>query len=129
MTDESPGTGCENCPVHHEGNLIKLGVNMASWDYVVALAGNPNTGKSTVFNLLTGLRQKTGNFPGVTVEKRIGKLTLEGIVMDLVDLPGTYSLSSNSDDERIAVDDAHDLERPGCHLARGLVRRHVQAGG
>ncbi len=70
----------------------------------IVLVGNPNSGKSTVFNRLTGLRQKTGNFPGVTVEKRIGKLTLEGIVMDLVDLPGTYSLSSNSDDERIAVD-------------------------
>jgi ferrous iron transport protein B len=70
----------------------------------IALVGNPNSGKSTVFNRLTGLRQKTANFPGVTVEKRIGKLTLNGTVMDLVDLPGTYSLSSNSDDERIAVD-------------------------
>ena len=70
----------------------------------IALVGNPNSGKSTVFNRLTGLRQKTANFPGVTVEKRIGKVTLNGMVMDLVDLPGTYSLSSNSDDERIAVD-------------------------
>ena len=63
----------------------------------IALVGNPNSGKSTVFNRLTGLRQKTANFPGVTVEKRIGKLTLDGTVMDLIDLPGTYSLSSNSD--------------------------------
>ena len=70
----------------------------------IALVGNPNSGKSTVFNRLTGLRQKTANFPGVTVEKRIGKLTLDGGVMDLIDLPGTYSLSSNSDDERAAVD-------------------------
>ena len=70
----------------------------------IALVGNPNSGKSTVFNRLTGLRQKTANFPGVTVEKRIGKVTLNGMVMDLIDLPGTYSLSSNSDDERIAVD-------------------------
>lgn len=70
----------------------------------IALVGNPNSGKSTVFNRLTGLRQKTANFPGVTVEKRIGKLTLDGVVMDLIDLPGTYSLSSNSADERIAVD-------------------------
>ncbi|TDJ47458.1 MAG: ferrous iron transport protein B [Gammaproteobacteria bacterium] len=70
----------------------------------IALVGNPNSGKSTVFNRLTGLRQKTANFPGVTVEKRIGKLTLDGVVMDLVDLPGTYSLSANSADERIAVD-------------------------
>lgn len=70
----------------------------------LALVGNPNSGKSTVFNRLTGLRQKTANFPGVTVEKRIGKLTLDGTVMDLIDLPGTYSLSPNSDDERAAVD-------------------------
>jgi ferrous iron transport protein B len=70
----------------------------------IALVGNPNSGKSTVFNRLTGLRQKTANFPGVTVEKRFGKLSIDGSVMDLVDLPGTYSLSSNSDDERIAVD-------------------------
>ena len=70
----------------------------------IALVGNPNSGKSTVFNRLTGLRQKTANFPGVTVEKRIGKLTLNGAVVDLVDLPGTYSLSANSDDERIAVE-------------------------
>ena len=70
----------------------------------IALVGNPNSGKSTVFNRLTGLRQKTANFPGVTVEKHIGRLTLDGSVIDLVDLPGTYSLSWNSDDERIAVD-------------------------
>ncbi|MGI9259005.1 MAG: FeoB small GTPase domain-containing protein, partial [Gammaproteobacteria bacterium] len=70
----------------------------------IALVGNPNSGKSTVFNRLTGLRQKTANFPGVTVEKRFGKLSIDGSVMDLIDLPGTYSLSSNSDDERIAVD-------------------------
>jgi ferrous iron transport protein B len=70
----------------------------------IALVGNPNSGKSTVFNRLTGLRQKTANFPGVTVEKRIGKLTLDGTVMDLIDLPGTYALSANSDDERAAVD-------------------------
>ena len=70
----------------------------------IALVGNPNSGKSTVFNRLTGLRQKTANFPGVTVEKRIGRLTLDGAVMDLIDLPGTYSLSWNSADERIAVD-------------------------
>ncbi len=70
----------------------------------IALVGNPNSGKSTVFNRLTGLRQKIANFPGVTVEKCTGKLTLDGTVMDLIDLPGTYSLSSNSDDERAAVD-------------------------
>jgi ferrous iron transport protein B len=70
----------------------------------IALIGNPNSGKSTVFNRLTGLRQKTANYPGVTVEKRIGRLQLENSLVDLIDLPGTYSLSPGSDDERIAVE-------------------------
>jgi ferrous iron transport protein B len=92
----------------------------------IALAGNPNSGKTTLFNSLTGLRQKTGNYPGVTVEKRVGKVdvrrqmsddrrtttvdssllsevsTLSSI--DLIDLPGTYSLISRSPDEKVAVD-------------------------
>ena len=67
MNKEPSATGCEACPSHHAGNLIKLGINMSNWNYVVALAGNPNTGKSTVFNSLTGLRQHTGNWPGKTV--------------------------------------------------------------
>jgi len=70
----------------------------------IALVGNPNAGKSTVFNRLTGLRQKTANYPGVTVEKRVGRLQLEQTLVDVIDLPGTYSLSPGSDDERIAVD-------------------------
>ena len=70
----------------------------------IALVGNPNAGKSTIFNRLTGLRQKTANYPGVTVEKRVGKLTLDGSIFDLIDLPGIYSLSPNSADEQIAVD-------------------------
>ena len=60
-------SNCANCPAHNLSNLKKLGVNMADFDYAVALAGNPNTGKSTVFNNLTGLRQHTGNWPGKTV--------------------------------------------------------------
>ena len=66
---------CANCPVHNMGNLKKLGIDMSSFDFVVALAGNPNTGKSTVFNYLTGLRQHTGNWPGKTVEKKEGGYT------------------------------------------------------
>lgn len=93
---------CETCPVHHTENLIKLGVNMASWDYVVALAGNPNTGKSTVFNKLTGLRQHTGNWPGKTVARAEGGFSYAGKRYKLVDLPGTYSLLSTSTDEEIA---------------------------
>jgi ferrous iron transport protein B len=84
--------------------LKKLGVVIDTWDYVVALAGNPNTGKSTVFNALTGLRQHTGNWPGKTVARAEGGFEFEGSRFKLVDLPGTYSLLSNSLDEQIARD-------------------------
>lgn len=70
----------------------------------VALLGNPNTGKSTLFNRLTGIRQRTGNYPGVTVEKRTGTLRLDDRSVDVVDLPGAYSLAAASADERIVVD-------------------------
>src|SRR5260221_12883582 len=70
----------------------------------VALIGNPNTGKSTLFNGLAGVRQRVGNYPGVTVEKKLGQLTYEGRRYDLVDLPGTYSLAPRSPDEMGAVD-------------------------
>lgn len=70
----------------------------------IAVIGNPNAGKSTLFNRLTGLRQTTANFPGVTVEKHVGTVQLEHSAINLVDLPGIYSLDGNSADERIAVD-------------------------
>jgi ferrous iron transport protein B len=70
----------------------------------VALAGNPNSGKSTVFNNLTGARQHVGNYPGVTVEKKEGRLVYRDYEITLVDLPGTYSLSANSEDEIVARD-------------------------
>ena len=63
---------CANCPAHHKANLVKLGVNLDNVDYLITLAGNPNTGKSTVFNNLTGLRQHTGNWPGKTVARAEG---------------------------------------------------------
>lgn len=93
---------CETCPVHNVGNLIKLGVNMQASDYVVALAGNPNTGKSTVFNSLTGLRQHTGNWPGKTVTRAEGGFMYADKRYKIVDLPGTYSLLSTSTDEEVA---------------------------
>ena len=70
----------------------------------IALLGNPNSGKSSLFNLLTGLRQKVGNFPGVTVDKRLGKALLpDGRWVSFVDLPGAYSLYPTSQDERIVA--------------------------
>ena len=69
---------------------------------VVALAGQPNVGKSTVFNMLTGLNQHVGNWPGKTVERRVGHLVYGGRSWTVVDLPGTYSLTANSEEERIA---------------------------
>ncbi len=70
----------------------------------IALAGNPNSGKTSLFNKLTGLRQKTGNFPGVTVEKKSGTLHLSGNQrIELIDLPGAYSLYPSSQDERIVL--------------------------
>ena len=67
----------------------------------VALAGNPNSGKSTLFNALTGLNQKIGNYPGVTVDKKTGKIKLAQNSATLIDLPGTYSLNAKSEDESV----------------------------
>ena len=69
----------------------------------IALVGNPNCGKTSVFNQLTGLRQKVGNFPGVTVEKKSGTIELDNSEVTLIDFPGLYSLFPNSQDERIVV--------------------------
>ena len=67
----------------------------------IALVGNPNTGKSSVFNMLTGMRQQIGNFPGVTVDKKFGSLTVNGEEHALIDLPGTYSLYPRSEEEKV----------------------------
>jgi ferrous iron transport protein B len=70
----------------------------------VALVGNPNTGKSTLFSALAGVRQRVGNYPGVTVEKKTGHLRYDGHTFELIDLPGTYSLAPRSPDEMVVVD-------------------------
>ncbi|MCB0668322.1 MAG: 50S ribosome-binding GTPase [Saprospiraceae bacterium] len=93
---------CENCPYHNKENLIRLGLAMDQVDYVVALAGNPNTGKSTIFNNLTGLRQHTGNWPGKTVTRAEGGFVYHENRYKVIDLPGTYSLLSTSTDEEVA---------------------------
>ncbi len=86
----------------------------------VALLGNPNVGKSTLFTALAGIPTRVGNYPGVTVEEKVGRFTHAGKAIDLVDLPGTYSLSPQSPDERVVVDVLHgridDLPRPDCIL-------------
>lgn len=93
---------CDDCAFHNTEGLKKLGINTENVDYVVALAGNPNTGKSTVFNSLTGLRQHTGNWPGKTVLRAEGGFSYAENKYKLIDLPGTYSLLSTSQDEEVA---------------------------
>lgn len=91
---------CETCPAHAQ--LAQMGITLARYDRLVALAGNPNTGKSSVFNALTGLRQHVGNWPGKTVSRAEGGYSFNSVQYKLVDLPGTYSLLSASQDEEIS---------------------------
>lgn len=91
-------------PIPEDYHLKRMGVEKKDYDYIVALAGNPNTGKSTVFNDLTGLHQHTGNWPGKTVTQAIGAYEYREKKFKVVDLPGTYSLLAISEDEEIARD-------------------------
>ena len=94
---------CSSCPVS-KASLQRRGEHTEGTRFTIALAGNPNTGKSTVFNALTGLKQHTGNWPGKTVGKAMGSFVYGDESFAIVDLPGTYSLSSTSEDEEIARD-------------------------
>ena len=93
---------CEKCTGSTLQPFTRLGLRTDKFDYIVALAGNPNTGKSTVFNRLTGLHQHTGNWPGKTVTRAEGGFSYQDKNYKLIDLPGTYSLLSNTTDEEIA---------------------------
>ena len=104
----------------------------ASSHLTVALLGNPNTGKSTLFSALAGIPTRIGNYPGVTVEEKIGRFTHRGQSIELIDLPGTYSLVAKSPDEQVVVDvlegQMKGVTRPDCvvvvadatNLARNL---------
>ncbi len=93
---------CDTCEVN--ARLARMGMEVLKFDRVIALAGNPNTGKSTLFNALTGLKQHTGNWPGKTVTRAEGGYEFKNKRYKLVDLPGTYSLLSVSQDEEVARD-------------------------
>ncbi|MCB0118060.1 MAG: 50S ribosome-binding GTPase [Anaerolineales bacterium] len=97
-----PTEHCDTCPAFTQ--LEQMGIKVGDFDRVVALAGNPNTGKSTLFNTLTGLKQHTGNWPGKTVTRAEGGFEFNKLRYKLVDLPGTYSLLSASQDEEVARD-------------------------
>ncbi len=118
---------CDSCAHYNSEGLKKLGVDTSNFDYVVAIAGNPNTGKSTVFNALTGLRQHTGNWPGKTVARAEGAFFYADKKFKLVDLPGTYSLLSTSQDEEVARNfilfgkpDVTIIVADACRLERNL---------
>ena len=98
-----------------DGALGRMGISVRRDVKIIALAGNPNTGKSTVFNQLTGLRQHTGNWPGKTVKRADGSFTYRQVRYRIVDLPGTYSLLSASTDEEVARDFLL-FGRPDCTI-------------
>ncbi len=97
-------SACDICDLNIASDLKKLGDRSDNYKYSIALAGNPNTGKSTIFNALTGLKQHTGNWPGKTVTRAEGSFSFANNTYKLIDLPGTYSLLSTSEDEEVARD-------------------------
>ena len=91
---------------------------MSKTSFRIALAGNPNCGKTCIFNALTGARQHVGNYPGVTVESKGGSFKLNGMNIELIDLPGVYSLSSSSPEEEVVF---QELTKPGIDLIINVI--------
>ena len=104
-------------------------MSVATRPITVALIGNPNTGKSTLFSALAGVRQRVGNYPGVTVEKKIGTTEFHGREFTIVDLPGTYSLAPRSPDEMVAVDVLLGRQRRRAADRRRAVHRRCEQPG
>lgn len=98
-------SGCHDCGSGTAPSAVLA--RPATTHHTVAIVGPPNSGKSTLFNRLTGLHQKVANFPGVTVEQRTGRARVSGREVQLIDLPGLYSLEPRSEDERVACDVLH----------------------
>lgn len=94
--------GCSDCAAGAPRSLQRLGLLVPDGHRTVALAGTPNTGKTTLFNALTGLRQHVGNWPGTTVTRAVGGYRYDGQGYRVLDLPGTYTLDSASPDEEVA---------------------------
>lgn len=104
MLSKESAQACANCELGAKSAFQRFGLHASDTDYTVALAGNPNTGKTTLFNSLTGLRMHVGNWPGKTVAQAVGGFRFGASKYRLVDLPGAYSLLSRSADEEVARD-------------------------
>ena len=111
-----------------EGSRPTVG-DRATGSARVVVIGNPNAGKTTLFNALTGLRAKTANFPGTTVERRVGRVTLGGHAVQLIDLPGLYSLAAATPEEKIARDVLMSLAAPRGPSSTGVSGVSRGAGG
>ena len=105
LKDLSPGEKAEITGYERSGKVYReklLAMGLTKETCTIAIAGNPNCVKTTLFNGLTGSNQRIGNWPGVTIERKEGKYRYGGKEINIVDLPGIYSLSAHSEDEKIA---------------------------